>query len=78
MQFGKEVMKDVGNKEEDLLTVQKNIENATKNIRHRTIAHKEKEIMSTPENVRLREEAAARCTAEIKWRVLKTGEESQS
>ena len=41
------------------------------NLRHRTKAQKETEIMSTPENVRLREEAAARCTAEIKRRVLR-------
>ena len=41
------------------------------NLRHRTKAQKETEIMSTPEKVRLREEAAARCTAEIKRRVLR-------
>ena len=28
-------------------------------------------MMSTPENVRLREEAAAKCTAKIKRRVLR-------
>ena len=64
-------MKNVGNKEEDLSTAQKNIENAAKNIQHRTNAQKEKELLRTPENVRLREEAAARCTAKIKWRVLR-------
>ena len=71
-------MKDVGNEEEDLFIVQKNIENAAKKIRHRTNAQKEKGIMSTPENGRLREEAAARCTRKIKRRVLRTGQESQS
>ena len=35
-------MKNVGNKEEDLSTVQKNIENAAKKIRHRTKAQREK------------------------------------
>ena len=64
-------MKDVGSEEEDLFTVQKNIENAAKKIRHRTNALKEKEIMCTPENVRLREEAAARCTTKIKRRVVR-------
>ena len=38
----KEVMKNVGNKEENLSTVQKNIENAAKKIRHRTKAQREK------------------------------------
>ena len=63
-------MKNVGNKEENLLIVQKNIENAAKNIRHRTTAPREKEMMNTPETVRLREEAAARCTTKIKRRLL--------
>ena len=61
MQFTKEVLKDVGNEEEELLTVQKNIENAAKKIRHRTKAQKEKE----------REETAARCTTKIKRRLLR-------
>ena len=65
------MMKDVGNEEEDLFAVQKNIETAAKKIRHRTNAQKEKEKRSTPENVRLREEAAARCTTKIKRRVLR-------
>ena len=64
-------MKNEGNKEEYLSTAQENIENAAKKIRHRTKAQKEKEIMSTPVSVRLREEAAARCTAKIKRRVLR-------
>ena len=38
---------------------------------HRTKAQREEEIMSTPENVRLRAEAAARCTAKIKRIVLR-------
>ena len=46
-------------------------ENAAKNIGHRIKAQRGKGIMSTPENVRLREEAAARCTAKIKRRVLR-------
>ena len=63
-------MKNEGNKEENLSTAQKNTENAAKKIRHRTKAHGENEIMSTPETVRLREEAAARSTAKIKRRIL--------
>ena len=69
-------MKKGGDKEENPSTVQKNIENAAKKIEHRTNAQKDKEMMRSPENVRLREEAAARCTAKIKRRVL--GQESQS
>ena len=40
--FTKEVMKNVGNKEEHLSTVEKNIENAAKKIRLRTKAQREK------------------------------------
>ena len=64
-------MKNEGSKEEDLSTAQKNIENAAKKIRHRTKAQREKERTSTPENVRLCEEAAARCTAKIKQIILR-------
>ena len=71
MHFKKEVTKNAGNKEENLSTVQKNIENAARKIRHRTKAQREKEIMNTPETVRLREEAAARCTAKIQQRTLR-------
>ena len=60
-----------GDKEENLSTVQKIIENALKKIQHRTNAQKEKEMMRTPQNVRLREEAVARCTAKIKRIVLR-------
>ena len=67
----REVMKNERDTEEDLSTAQKNFENAAKEIQHRTNAQKEKEMMRTPENVRLREEAAARCTAKIKRRVLR-------
>ena len=48
-----------GSIEEDLATVHENTENAARKAVHRTKAQKEKEIMSTPENVRVREEAAA-------------------
>ena len=60
-----------GDKEEHHSTDQKNIESAAKKIQHLTNAQKEKEMMRTPENMRLREEAAARCTAKIKRRVLR-------
>ena len=58
-------------KEEYLSTVQKNIENAAEKIQHRTNAQKDKEVMRTPENVRLREEAAAGCAAGGGGRVLR-------
>ena len=55
-----------------LATVQRNIETAARKVAHHTKAEREQiTIMSTPENVRLREEAAARCTAKIKRKVLK-------
>ena len=38
---------------------------------HHTKAERENIIQSTPENVRFREEAAARCTKKIWRRVLK-------
>ena len=68
MLFTRDMMGNEGNKEEDLSTAQKNIENAARNIQHRTKAHKENELMGAPERVRLREEAAARCAEKIKWR----------
>ena len=46
--------------EEDLETIQKNIENAAGKVVHRTKAQREKQTKSSPENVRLREEAAAK------------------
>ena len=67
----REVMKREGDKEEDLSTAQERSENAAKKIQHRTKAQKEKELVRTPENVRLRKEAAARCTAKIKRIVLR-------
>ena len=69
--FKREVMENERDTEADLCTAQKNIENAAKKIQHRTNAQKEKELMRTPENVRLREEAAARFTAQMKRKVLR-------
>ena len=66
MHFKKKVMKKGGDKEENLST-----ENALKKVQHRTNAQKEKEMMRTPENVRLREETVARCTAKITRIVLR-------
>ena len=71
MQFTRKVTKNERDTEEDLSTAQKNIENTAKKIQHRTNALKEKEMLRTPENVRLREEAAARCTAKTNRRVLR-------
>ena len=64
-------MKNERDTEEDLSTAQKNLENAEKKILHRMNAQKEEEMMRTPENVRLREGAAVRCSAKIKRRVLR-------
>ena len=64
------MVKEIGSEEDDLATAQKNIESAAKKVGHRTRAQREKEIMSTPVNVRLREEGAAGCTAKIKRRKL--------
>ena len=61
-------MRNERDTEEYLSTAQ--IENAARKMQHRTNAQTENKMMRTPENVRLREEAAARCTAKIKWRVL--------
>ena len=69
--FKREAMKNERDIQDDLSTAQKNIETAAKKIQHRTNAQKEKEMMKTPENVRLREGAVARCTAEIKRSVLR-------
>ena len=55
----------------DLAALQKAIEIATGTVAHHTKAERVKITQSTPENVRLREEAAARCTASIKRKVLK-------
>ena len=43
----------------------------TSRKRHRTKSTKRKTTINTPENVKLREEAAARCTAKIKRRTLR-------
>ena len=51
--------------------VSKTIENVAGRVAHHTRAEREKIMMSTPENVRLRKEVAAKCTAKIKRRVLK-------
>ena len=64
-------MKNERDTKEHLSTAQEKIENAAKKIQHRTNAQKEEVMMRTQENVRLREEAAARCTAKIKRSVLR-------
>ena len=51
--------------------MKKNVENAANKIQHRTDAQKEKGMMRTPKNVWPREEAAARCTAKNRRRVLR-------
>ena len=71
MEFRKDVMKSRDEKmEEHLETIQKVIEDAAGEVAHST--KNERNIAKrTPESVRKREEAAARCTKVIKRRVLK-------
>ena len=45
----------------DLNTVQKQLEEAPRRIAHSTKGEREKIIVQTPKNVKVREEAAARC-----------------
>ena len=55
------------NQKEDL-AIQKNIEEAAKKAAHTEKTDRDKEVRRTPEEVRMREEAAARCTKIIKRR----------
>ena len=71
VKFKKEVMINNDGVEEDFATIQKTPRARSGKVVHRTKAQREKEIMSTPDNVRLREEAAARCTEKIKRGVLR-------
>ena len=56
--------------EDHLVAIQRTFGNAAGKVAHHTKAEREK-MMSTPENVRLREKTAARCTARIKRRMPK-------
>ena len=70
LEFKKKLMELNEGIRDDLDTVQRNIEIATGHV----VPHERKKrniMISTPESVRLREEAAARCTAKIKKRKLK-------
>ena len=73
MEFQKAVMsrKDEKHKE-NLGTIQKDIEEAAgkSGLEHKK-SDRDKAVKETPENVRIREEAAARCTKVITRRVLK-------
>ena len=69
MQFRKEEMEKNEDTEDDLAIIQRNIETAAGQVAHQS--RKRNIIMSTPDNVRQREEAAARCTAKIKRQLLK-------
>ena len=72
IELRKKVMESGEDKiEEDLADIQKTIEDAAGKVAHHTEAEREKMIQNTPENVRLREEAAARCTKKIERRVFK-------
>ena len=56
--------------EDDLAAIQKVMEIAAATVTHHTKAEKEKTMQNTPE-VRVREEAAARCTAKSKRKTAK-------
>ena len=66
--FRKTVMNHKGeDQREDLETVQNSIEEAGKKVAH-THEVLEKEVRRTPEKIRMREGAGARCTQAIKRR----------
>ena len=67
----KKVVEESDSTEDGLAATQKNIETAAWKAAHRTKAQRAKTKISILETVRLREEAAARCTAKIKRRKLK-------
>ena len=71
VEFNKKVMEKNEGTEDDLDTIQRNIETAAGMVAPHTKSEREYIILSVPENVRLHEEAAARCTAKIKRSVLK-------
>ena len=56
---------------EDLETIQKSILEAATKVAHTTKSDREKEVRRTPEKVKEREGAAARCTQAIKKKVLR-------
>ena len=71
-EFEKKVMKGGEDRvDADLAIKQKTTETATCKVAPHTKAERETIFQSTPENVRLREQAAARCTIKNKRRVLK-------
>ena len=51
--------------DEDLDTIQTIIEEAAGKVAHTTKVDRDKAVTQTPESVRIREEAAARCTKVI-------------
>ena len=70
--FQKTVMgKEDDEQGENLGTLQKDIEDAAGKVAHSTKKRKRNFVKRTPENVRIRAEAAARCTKVIKRRALK-------
>ena len=67
IEFQKTVMgKEDDKQEENLGTLQKDIEENAGKVAHGTKKLKRNFVKRTPENVRIREEAAARCTKVIK------------
>ena len=63
--------KDGDEKEGELDTIQRSIEEAAKKIAHTTRAERQKEVTRTPKLVTLKEEAAARCKRPIERKVLR-------
>ena len=71
IEFTKPVMTNKEeDQKEDLETTQESIEEAAKQVTHTTKSERD-EVRRTPEKVRIREEAAARCTKVIKRRVFR-------
>ena len=64
--------------DENLATKQKTIEAAAGEVAHYTKAEREKFIQQTPDNVRIPEGAAARCTKVIKEERSRNSQKSQS
>ena len=65
--------------EENLETIQKDVEEVAGKVAHSTKIDRDKALKPTPESVRMREEAGVRCTQVMERRVLKkTSKEGQS
>ena len=69
-EYMRKLLKDKDGSLIDLSAVQEQIEQATRKIAHFTKGEREKIMRQTPEDVKIREEAAARCKRVMERRVL--------